>query len=65
MQEYPGPMAHVSGMPGNFDWVDVGSFHDLHGVSEQDAGGNHISGQNIELENVTDSYVRNDADVPL
>ncbi|MDB5161261.1 MAG: hypothetical protein JWO96_641 [Candidatus Saccharibacteria bacterium] len=52
-------------VPGNFDWVDVGSFHDLHGVSAQDAGGNHISGENIELENVTDSYIRNDADRPI
>jgi mannose-1-phosphate guanylyltransferase len=52
-------------VPGDFDWVDVGSFHDLHGVSKQDAGGNHISGDNVELENVTDSYVRNEANIPV
>jgi mannose-1-phosphate guanylyltransferase/mannose-6-phosphate isomerase len=52
-------------VPGEFDWVDVGSFHDLHGVSKQDKGGNHISGENVELENVTDSYVRNDAGIPV
>jgi mannose-1-phosphate guanylyltransferase len=50
---------------GGFDWADVGSFHDLHGVSEQDKTGNHIKGKNIELENVTDSYVRNESDVPV
>jgi mannose-1-phosphate guanylyltransferase/mannose-6-phosphate isomerase len=50
---------------GQFDWADVGSFHDLHGVSKQDAGGNHISGENIELENVTDSYVRNESEMPV
>lgn len=50
---------------GNFDWADVGSFHDLHGASKQDILGNHISGQNIELENVTDSYVRNEASRPV
>lgn len=50
---------------GNFDWADVGSFHDLHGASKQDISGNHISGENIELENVTDSYVRNEASRPV
>jgi len=52
-------------VPGGFDWVDVGSFHDLHGVSKQDKGGNHIKGKNIELENVKDSYIRNETDVPV
>jgi mannose-1-phosphate guanylyltransferase/mannose-6-phosphate isomerase len=48
-----------------FDWADVGSFHDLHSVSEQDKTGNHIKGDNIELADVTDSYIRNEADVPV
>lgn len=52
-------------VPGAFDWADVGSFHDLHGVSKRDRGGNHVSGENIELENVTHSYVRNEADIPV
>lgn len=50
---------------GNFDWADVGSFHDLHGASTQDISGNHISGENIELDNVTDSYVRNETSRPV
>jgi mannose-1-phosphate guanylyltransferase/mannose-6-phosphate isomerase len=50
---------------GKFDWADVGSFHDLHGVSEQDKTGNHINGENIELDNVTDSYVRNESEIPV
>lgn len=50
---------------GKFDWADVGSFHDLHGVSEQDISGNHISGKNVELAHVTDSYVRNEASRPV
>lgn len=50
---------------GEFDWADVGSFHDLHDVSDQDKKGNYIAGENIELENVADSYVRNEADVPV
>ena len=50
---------------GKFDWADVGSFHDLHGVSLQDKTGNHTSGEAIELENVADSYVRNDTNQPV
>lgn len=52
-------------VPGEFDWLDVGSFKDLHDVSKLDKGGNHVSGENIELENVTHSYVRNEADIPV
>lgn len=50
---------------GGFDWLDIGSFHDLHGASRQDKGGNFVSGPDIELENVTDSYVRNETDIPI
>lgn len=50
---------------GDFDWADVGSFHDLHDVSKQDDAGNHISGANVELEGVKDSYVRNESDTPI
>lgn len=50
---------------GNFDWADVGSFHDLHGASRRDDVGNHISGEKIELEDVADSYVRNETETPV
>lgn len=52
-------------VPGEFDWADVGSFHDLHGVSKHDETGNHISGEHVELENVKDSYVRNESETPV
>lgn len=52
-------------MVGKFDFADVGSFHDLHGVSLQDKTGNHLNGKHIELEKVTDSYVRNETDTPV
>lgn len=52
-------------IPGNFDWVDIGSFKDLHEISTQNDDGNHIKGEAIELENTTNSYVRNDGDVPV
>lgn len=50
---------------GKFDWADVGSFNDLHGVSEHDKTGNTVNGEKIELSDVKDSYVRNDTDVPV
>jgi len=50
---------------GEFDWADVGSFHDLHGISQRDKHGNHIKGDNVEMENVKDSYVRNETDIPV
>jgi mannose-1-phosphate guanylyltransferase len=50
---------------GSFDWVDVGSFQDLHDASLQNDEGNHVKGDNIELENVTNSYVRNEQGVPV
>jgi mannose-1-phosphate guanylyltransferase/mannose-6-phosphate isomerase len=52
-------------VPGNFDWADIGSFTDLHSHSRQGNDGNHIKGENIELENVTNSYVRNEQDLPI
>jgi mannose-1-phosphate guanylyltransferase len=52
-------------VPGSFDWVDVGSFNDLHSISLQDDEGNHIKGDNIELERVSNSYVRNDQELPV
>lgn len=52
-------------VPGAFDWVDIGSFQDLHGVSHQDRNGNHVKGVNVELDSVTNSYVRNEQDLPV
>lgn len=52
-------------IPGAFDWLDVGSFNDLHGVSDQDTDGNHVKGENIELEMVTNSFIRNEQDLPV
>lgn len=52
-------------VPATFDWLDIGSFHDLHGVSEQDGDGNYLNGRNVELEQVTNSYVRNEQDLPV
>ena len=50
---------------GSFDWADVGSFKDLHDISAKDDNGNHIRGEKIELENTTNSFIRNDTDAAI
>lgn len=52
-------------IPGKFDWADVGSFKDLHTASLQDKLGNHISGHKIEMDNVKNSLIRNDSELPV
>ncbi|HEV2412541.1 MAG TPA: sugar phosphate nucleotidyltransferase [Candidatus Saccharimonadales bacterium] len=56
---------HLMVVPASFDWVDVGSFKDLYSVSEHDKKGNHTKGPNIELDNVENSYIRNEEDKPI
>ncbi len=52
-------------IPGAFDWVDVGSFGDLHDMSVHDDAGNHVRGVNIAVELTTNSLIRNETDIPL
>lgn len=52
-------------VPGSFDWVDIGSFAELHEVSELDKHENHFRGDYIETEGVENSYVRNECDKPV
>lgn len=50
---------------GSFDWMDVGSFNDLHDVCAKDSDGNHSCGEGVILESTTNSFVRNDTDTPV
>jgi mannose-1-phosphate guanylyltransferase len=52
-------------LPASFDWMDLGSYGDLHKAVESDRKGNHVAGGQVELEDVNNSYVRNDEDRPL
>lgn len=52
-------------IPGSFDWMDIGSFNDLHEVSNLDDEGNHVYGGDIATENTTNSYVRNETSMPV
>ncbi|NTW62301.1 mannose-1-phosphate guanylyltransferase [Candidatus Saccharibacteria bacterium] len=50
----------------SFDWMDVGSFKDLHDVVPQDQQGNYFSGDNIHSIDVDNVYVRNEeSDKPI
>ncbi|MGB4420678.1 MAG: sugar phosphate nucleotidyltransferase [Candidatus Saccharimonadales bacterium] len=46
----------------NFDWMDVGSFKDLHDVVPRDEKGNYTSGENIHVIDVENVYIRNEED---
>ncbi|MFZ2125748.1 MAG: sugar phosphate nucleotidyltransferase [Candidatus Saccharimonadales bacterium] len=49
----------------SFDWMDVGSFKDLHDVVPQDDKGNYLTGENIHAIDVENVYVRNEEDKPI
>lgn len=53
------PAKKLLAVPGNFDWIDVGNYEDLHVVATQDEDGNAVSG-NVAIEDVTNSFIRND-----
>ncbi len=52
-------------VPASFDWMDVGSFKDLHDANESDVKGNFFKGNavyDIELEN---TYIHNEEEKPV
>jgi mannose-1-phosphate guanylyltransferase len=51
-------------VPASFDWMDLGSFSDLHKAIGGDKLGNHTHGR-IELEDVRNSLVQNYEDKPI
>lgn len=52
-------------VPATFDWMDVGSFKDLHEANVSDESGNHVRGANIELIDVANAYIRNEETKPV
>lgn len=52
-------------VPATFDWMDLGSYVDLHKIVEKDERGNHVHGNNIELEQVENSFIQNHEDKPV
>jgi len=52
-------------VPATFDWMDVGSFKDLHNAVPLDEDGNYQSGNNVHGIEVENAYIRNDEDKPV
>lgn len=51
-------------VPASFDWMDLGSYGDLHKAAECDKDGNYTTGD-VELEDVQNSYIHNVEDKPI
>ncbi|MEI8187467.1 MAG: sugar phosphate nucleotidyltransferase [Candidatus Saccharibacteria bacterium] len=51
-------------IPASYDWMDLGSYSDLHKAVGSDEKNNYISG-NVELEEVENAYIRNENGIPL
>lgn len=52
-------------VPAAFDWMDLGSFADIHKAVESDEAGNSIHGDKVALVDVENSLVQNYGDKPL
>jgi mannose-1-phosphate guanylyltransferase len=52
-------------VPAAFDWMDLGSYGDLHKAVSSDEQGNHVFGPGVELEDVDNSFVQNFEDKPV
>lgn len=51
-------------IPASFDWMDVGSYADLHKAAESDDEGNHTKGD-VEISDVQNSFLQNHEDKPM
>jgi mannose-1-phosphate guanylyltransferase/mannose-6-phosphate isomerase len=49
----------------DFDWMDVGSFKDLHDVVSKDEQGNYFNGEGVYPIDVENVYVRNEESKPI
>jgi mannose-1-phosphate guanylyltransferase/mannose-6-phosphate isomerase len=52
-------------VPASFDWMDLGSFGDLHKAVASDEAGNHIHGESIHIDGLENSFVQNHENKPL
>lgn len=52
-------------VPASFDWMDLGSYRDLHKAVISDERGNYVQGNALELEGVENSFIQNNEDKPV
>ena len=51
-------------VPASFDWMDLGSFADMHKAVDKDRRDNHIAGR-VEVESVENAFIQNYEDKPV
>lgn len=52
-------------VPASFDWMDVGSFKDLHDVVSRNEEGNYFHGEGLNPLDVENVYIRNEEAKPI
>ncbi len=52
-------------VPASFDWMDLGSYSDVHKAVASDELGNHVTGLQIHLDGVENSFIHSDEDKPI
>ena len=52
-------------VPAAFDWMDLGSYSDMHKAVESDQRGNHVYGELVETEGVENSFIQNYENKPV
>lgn len=52
-------------IPAGFDWMDLGSFKDLHDANQSDEQGNYMNGESIYAVDLENAYIRNEEDKPI
>ena len=52
-------------VPANFDWMDIGSFKDLHEANDADTDGNVLKGEKIYGDEIENVLIQNDEDKPV
>ena len=52
-------------VPATFDWMDIGSFKDLHEANESNEDGNFFKGSKIYDDELQNVYIQNDEEKPV
>ena len=57
--------SNLAVVPANFDWMDIGSFKDLHDANQSDERGNFFKGKAIYDDELENTYIQNEEDKPV
>jgi len=57
--------SNLAVVPATFDWMDIGSFKDLHDANESDEQGNFMKGSAIYGDEVENVYIHNEETKPV